>query len=158
MRLLKTCVALAVAAAVSAGVTSGAQAGYVFVGSWTVDQGPNWTTGPIAYTGQAAAALLFGGLAADYAISVADSNPVDITFTNWISTYGVSSGEVVAETYRVANGGRYNTFGDTSAYVQDNAIGARFTNFAFVQDVPEPMTLAILGSALAGLGLVRRRV
>ena len=54
MNCLKTLAALAVAfTAVSASA-----AAPVFVGSWTVDQGPSWDGDPTAYTGQAAAALL----------------------------------------------------------------------------------------------------
>ncbi len=55
-------------------LTAGAaNAALTFVGAWQVDQGPTWfgspPDGPLAYTGQEAAALLFGGNASDYSIS-----------------------------------------------------------------------------------------
>src|SRR5262245_16768229 len=38
----------------------------VFVGSWEVDQGPFWIPAPPTYSGQEAAAHLFGGAPGDY--------------------------------------------------------------------------------------------
>src|SRR6266849_9164625 len=85
---------------------------YTYVGSWEVDQGPNWSTNPIAYTGQQAAALLFGGTASSYVISSVDSNPNDINFENWVSTYGGACGgtfpccTLSADNVFVSNAGR----------------------------------------------------
>ena len=63
-----------------------------YVGQWQVDQGPSWNTVPIAYSGVLAAALLFGGTAADYVISTVDSNPANINGLAWVSTWGGACG------------------------------------------------------------------
>jgi hypothetical protein len=63
-----------------------------FVGSWEVDQGPSWTTVPTAYSGQGAAALLFGGSAGDYTISSLDNIFADADHLSWVSTYGGACG------------------------------------------------------------------
>lgn len=143
-----------------------ASADLIFVGSWEVDQGPFWTTQPPAYTGQEAAALLFGGTPGEYAISTVDSNPADVNFEAWYSVLGYGGphdgGIAFAENYVAPgsdqapgyyySGGGY-TFGDVneaaSAYVSDNA-GPGNINYAFINAVPEPTTLALVGTCLAG--------
>ena len=137
----------------------------VYVGSWEVDQGPSWTPVPPAYTGQEAAALLFGGSPADYAISTVDSSPADINFSAWVSTWGsiglglcgggFPCGTIVPENFAVSTHGLYQNPGDTSAYVTDYAIGSTYTNYAFLA-TPEPGSLVLFGSGALGLvGVLR---
>jgi hypothetical protein len=172
-------VALALAVlALVAGATGQARAGLVYVGSWEVDQGPSWTSHPSIYTGQDAAALLFGGSPSDYSISTIDSNPADVNFMAWYSPWGGSSpgytaqpngdrnspaGVLASQSAFVDYGGTglYDTSGDLSAYVADWAQGSFYTNFAFVNtaSVPEPSTLT--GASIAvflSLACVWRRL
>jgi hypothetical protein len=164
---------VASAAVLAAGA---ADAAYVFAGSWRVDQGPVWDgsgeTGPLAYSAQEAAALLFGGAAADYVISTAGKELADADRVAWYSILGSGIG-IMDQDYSVKYLGKYygptsghddGSFGVASAYVNDWAVGDRFTNYAFrfVDDsgaIPEPATwaLAITGFGLAGAVLRRRR-
>jgi hypothetical protein len=147
-----------------AGAVSASATTYVYVGSWQVDDGPWWSSvaNPIAYTGQEAAATIFGGSASNYVISTIDSNPADINFSNWVSTWGGACGgadpcgTVVAQNYSVSTGGFYLTPGDTSAYVGDWATGPTYTNYAF-SAVPEVSTWAMMLAGFAGLGFLGAR-
>lgn len=157
-------VAAVVIAMAALGVSS-ANAAVTFVGSWQVDQGPRWTVVPPAYSGQEAAALLFGGSASEYVISTVDNNPADINNLTWVSTWGGACGgsfpcgTTVAQNSVVSTGGLYETVGDTSAYVNDWAVGSQFTNYAFLSGVPEPATWALflLGFGAIGWTLRARR-
>lgn len=141
-------------------------AGPVYVGSFQVDQGPPWPTVPLAYTGQEAAALLFGGVASDYWISTNPSiDPTTLTHTAWYSTWGGACGGTYpcgteyAENYVHNSGGYYQNPGDVSAYVTDWAVGSQYANYVWsAVAVPEPVTCALLGSALLGFGILRRRI
>jgi len=140
---------------------------YTFGGSWEVDQGPSWTVVPPAYTGQEAAALLFGGSASNYVISTVDDNMADINFSNWVSVYGGSGnlpscvpsvnshGCIVADNFVISNGGTYSASGDTSAYVNDFAGGPDFTNFAFeVSSTPLPAAFPLFATGLGAIVLL----
>lgn len=162
-------IATAAVALATAGIGSAADAA-TYIGSWRVDQGPSWSTVPTAYTGQAAAALLFGGTASQYSISTVDSNVANINHKAWVSVWfasqfgdcaGYPCGRQVAENAATSTGGLYQNVGDESAYVRDWAVGPQFVNYAFLNGaVPEPASWAML---IAGFGLVgaaarRRRV
>jgi hypothetical protein len=136
----------------------------------------NWGTDPQIYSGQQAAALLFGGSASDYVISTVDSNPADINFMAWYSPWGGSSpgytsqpngngnfpaGVEASQSAFVDYGGTgiYDTPGDLSSYVLDWAQGPFYTNYAFeAAAVPEPASLTMLGiGAVSLMGYAWRR-
>lgn len=147
----------ALAAATLLAGAANAATTYTYVGTWTVDQGPYWRDQPLAYTGQEAAALLFGGKASDYVTSTVDSDVADIDFSAWYSVIGFGEA-IFADDYasklpngKYYEGGGYSTNleGPASAYVADNSAQR---NFAFrVTSVPEPTNIALM---LAGVGLV----
>ncbi len=134
---------------------------YTYVGTWTVNEGPVWVDQPLAYTGQEAAALLYGGKASDYVTSTTGSNVADIDFSAWYSVIGYGEA-IFADNYssklpdgKYYDGGDYTWTidGPASAYVADNSAQR---NFAFrVSSVPEPTNIALM---LAGMGLVGLQV
>lgn len=151
---------------------------YSYVGSWRVGEGPLWTTNPSVYSGQDAAAFLFGGVASDYAISTTGTNPADINFSAWLDgwgdsvTYG-SSGNPAPQNYSLdLTGLGYDgceaaniNCGQSaySAYVHDHfsATNSTYTNYAFsisgnqaVSAVPLPDSLPLFLTALSVLGFV----
>ena len=149
-----------------------ASASIVFAGKWQVDSGPDWAgsppNGPLAYTGQEAAAHLFGGNASQYEISTIDNNPADINHLAWYSIIGYGGGHALADDYVSKYLGQYYgptsgyPFGDpkaaASAFVRDNAEGVDFTNFAFrVGGVPEPATWTMLILGFGAVGFMLRR-
>ena len=147
-------------------ITGAAQAAtYTYVGTWTVNQGAYWGDQPLAYTGQEAAAAVFGGNASDYVTSTVDANVADINFMAWYSIIGYGE-DVFAQDYsnKLANGKYYDGTpytwvhdGVASAYVNDNS-GER--NFAFrISAVPEPTNLMLMlaGAGILGAAIKRRK-
>ena len=111
---------------------------YKYVGSWELGIGPAYGTNPPVYTGQQTAALLFGGLPSQYAISTISNNAAQINFMTWLDGWGVHNGTLAADNYSKVTGTGYNNPGGTgtafSAYVQDAFDGTdpAFTNYAFL--------------------------
>ncbi len=164
MKMKKLSLLLATVAAAAMSGTANA-ASYIYAGSWSVGDGPEWPTNPRVYTGQEAAALLFGGAAADYAISTIDNNIANINFRAHVDgwgniqyLYGASS---AAQNFSLDTGGSgYDSAPGVgsaySAYVRDhsNAGDPSTRNYAFRivnAGVPEPAAWAMM---IAGFGLV----
>jgi hypothetical protein len=178
--MMKTVFAAVSAMALMVGAAGSAAAAttYTYVGSWYVGEGPEWSTNPGVYTGQEAAALLFGGTASQYAISTIDSNVANINFSTFVDGWGDSQflATPVAQNYSLVTGTGYADPGGSgtsySAYVLDHSCGERYgnpgascegspgLNFAFrVAGVPEPASwgLMIVGFGLVGTTLRTRR-
>ena len=169
-RMLAAVAAIGVMAA-----TAGAEAAPVYVGSFNVFDGPVWTANPTAMSAKQAAALIFGGSADDYVISVnASLDPGTITGTAWVDGYGNTQYLVTAvddDFYQssVAGGG-YNSYPSFSAYVCDHANCAaygyavssgysylNYTNYVWrAEAVPAPGSLAVFGLGLLGFVGLRR--
>ncbi|MGZ3376624.1 MAG: PEPxxWA-CTERM sorting domain-containing protein, partial [Phenylobacterium sp.] len=137
---------------------------------WFVDDGVYWGYNPPVYSGQEAAAFLFGGVASDYAISTISSDVSQINFEayydGWADPYTCGYNGPCAQSLHVDVGndgyefpyGLDNAF---SALVSDH--GVHLENFAFSVAgggaVPEPASWALMigGFGLAGAALRRRR-
>ena len=170
MRSISTLVASTFVALVA--ISTSASAAPIFVGSWQVDSGPPWPSVPPAYSGDAAATLLFGAapVGMEYAISTIDANPLNVNFSAWVSTWGGACagtfpcGTVVDDDFAISSAGLYANVGDTSAYVTDWAVGAQYTNFAFLVPLgvepvttPESTPIAIIAVGLLSLLTLRLR-
>lgn len=170
---MKTVLSAALALTAFVAAVPAQAATFIYVGFWSVGDGPSWTTNPKVYTGQEAAALLFGGTAADYAISTVDDNDANINFRSHVDGWGETSflfgANSAAQDFSLdTGGGGYNSNPGTgsaySAYVRDHSSpgDASTRNYAFRVDmgaVPEPATWAmmILGFGMVGGAMRQRR-
>ncbi|MEO7716913.1 MAG: PEP-CTERM sorting domain-containing protein [Capsulimonas sp.] len=159
-----------------------AHAAYVFVGSWdlgTVGGGYDnpgnpyiWSNNSQVFTGQEAAAALFGGNASDYAISTVDADAAHINHLTFVDGWGDTQYlyNPASETFSVDMGAPgYSDPGGVgssySALVTDHAPfegSGSFVNYAFrnVSAVPEPSTNAVMmlgGLTVLGMVFLRRR-
>lgn len=168
---LRSVSAAALGLSLTLGATSSAfAAAYTYVGSWVLGQGPAYWTNPQVYSGQEAAALLFGGSASQYVISTAGTDPGLINFSAWLDGWGdpvtyAASGNPAAQNYSLDTGGSgynsnpgYRT--SYSAYIYDHFDGSNptYTNYAFlVTGVPEPSTWAMMILGFSGVGFIAYR-
>ncbi len=166
-------------AALLIGVTATAptaSAQWAYVGKWAVADGMLWTTpGLQSYSGREAAALLFGGLYTNYAISTNGTDPNQINFSAFLDGYGDTQFLTApkGQDFKDQTGADYQSGTPAySAYVFDHACdvlgrgyycdnggGELAINYAFVNTtVPEPGTYALMAFGLVGMvGVARKR-
>jgi hypothetical protein len=135
-----------------------------FIGSYNVYDGPTWTTNPTVYSAREAAALVFGGVFSDYAISTLSNS---INNLAWYDGWGDTQYLITPqnEDFKLDSGnpGYNDPFGGPSysAYVSDHRPEFyppgtyNYTNYVWkldAQAVPTPALLpALLGMGAAAL-------
>jgi hypothetical protein len=169
--------AFAAAAVVALNVGAAEAATYTYVGSWDVynDATEYWYNtppdGPVAYTGQEAAAFLFGGAAGDYVISTISSLAADIDFSAWYDVIGYGkalfaqdySNKYLGQYYGPTSGFGMDIDGAASALIKDNLEGLGGVNYAFTvsnvapSTVPLPAAGWLLVAGIGGIAAMRRR-
>ncbi len=108
-----------------------------YVGSYSVGDGPSFIVEPPVYSGQSAAALLFGGLPGDYAISTTGSDPMMINHLAYLDGYGDTTylNSPAPEGYSLGDANGNYTFPSFSAYVQDHSGPGDYVNYVFLNEV-----------------------
>jgi VPDSG-CTERM motif len=135
---------------------------WTYVGTYQVNDGPEWTSNPPVYSGLEAASLLFGAPASgfEYAISIDDSLGF-VTHTAHADQIYVGH-VIVAEGFKVDAPPPGYSEGDTatSAYVRDN-LSDNEDNHVWTRQARVPdagSSLALLVTGLGAAGLFRRQV
>jgi hypothetical protein len=167
MHLLKTGLRAALLVVVTIMVCPDARAGLVYVGAFNVGDGPFFGDDPVVYSARDAAALIFGGVYTDYAISTINStDPSTVNFKAFVDGYNdpqylttaVSEDFKLGTTYLTSGGagGAYSAF--VSDHVTDPVYNYVWQITADPVGAPAPATLfpAILG-AISAVRLIRRR-
>jgi hypothetical protein len=130
---------------------------YTYVGHFNCFSGVYWVNNPPCYTGQEAAALLFGGNPEDYVTSTnpSETDPSTITFTCWCCGY--ATGPVIKpQDFKVdlPPAGYADPGGDDSAisaYVSDFPVSGDTYVWKVSKSVPVSKWAIVLGFSLIGL-------
>ena len=136
----------------------------VYIGYFSVADGPDWHDNPVTFSAREAAAYKFGGHYTDYAISTSDYKINNMAWVDgWADTQHLY--EPVHEDFKLGDYYMDGALGAGafSAFVTDHTIlGLKRVNYVWRLDgqnpvVPEPATLMTLGGGLIGLLATRYR-
>jgi hypothetical protein len=134
-----------------------AGATYTYVGHFNCNDGSWWDTNPPCYTGQEAAALIFGGNPEDYvtSTSTSETDPSTITFTCWCCGWGTGQVEEPQD-YKVdvPPSGYQFPEGENmaiSAYIDDWTVDNDTYVWKVSKSVPVSKWAIVLGFSLIGL-------
>jgi len=97
---------------------------YSFVGQWALGEAPHWNDNLPVYSGQSAAALLFGGNASDYVISTVGVDPNLVNHMAWVDGWGVHPPQQAGEGFSVSsdNSGFYRCCGPNGPSFSANGL------------------------------------